>query len=173
MDLQQILMGLLMKEPAHGYELKMMLEKELRPFFQVSVSSLYYTLKKLEKEKLVSSQPISSGNRPKKYVYSLTASGKNRIKKILLKNISDLHRPFLNLDISLYFLNFLKPKDVQQTLKERKKELRKLTFLLERQKKKLANEPAGSKLHIITTHNLRIAQTELAFVNDLLDSYFE
>jgi len=171
MDLQLIIMGLLMKGPAHGYELKQMLEKELSPFFQVSATPLYYTLKKLEKEKLVSSRPIISGKRPKKYVYNLTPSGRARIKKILLKNISDLHRPFLNLDISLYFLHLLKPKEVENTLKERKKELRKLIFLLDRQKKKLVKESSEKRLYVITAHNLRFAQVEMDFVKDLLDTF--
>jgi len=166
-------MGILMKGPAHGYELKQMLEKELSPFFQVSATPLYYTLKKLEKEKLVSSRQAASGRRPVKYVYQLTPSGKARIKKILLSNIADLQRPFLNLDISLYFSNLLKSKDVDASLKERKRELRKLIFLLYRQKKRLAKEPSEKWLYVITAHNLRFAHAEMDFVKDLIETLSE
>ena len=79
-----------------------------------------------------------SGRRPQKYVYHLTAKGQKEIKELLLKNITYLHRPSLNLDISLYFFNFLDPQDVVKMLKERLRELRKLRFLLDRQKKDLA-----------------------------------
>jgi len=130
MDLRLVIMGLLMKGPAHGYDLKKTLEKELNPFFQVSAASLYYTLKKLEQEGMVASLSTVSGKRPKKQVYNLTSTGRVEIKETLLKNISDLHRPFFNLDISLYFLNFLDTQDVVKTLKERQKEIRKLKFLL-------------------------------------------
>ncbi len=171
MDLQLIIMGLLMKGPAHGYDLKQMLEKELSPFFYVSAAPLYYTLKKLEQDEMVSSWSTVSGKRPKKQIYSLTPKGKAEIKDTLLKNISYLHRPFLNLDISLYFLDFLDPEEVVKTLKERMKETRKLKFLLSRQKKALTDDPARKREYIITTHNLRFAEAELNFVKDLISAF--
>jgi DNA-binding PadR family transcriptional regulator len=147
-----------------------MLEKELIPLFQISASPLYYTLKKLEKDGFVSSWSTVSGNRPKKYVYSLTPSGKRQIQKTLLQNISDLQRPFFNLDISLYFLNYLETKDIEKTLKERQKVLRKLIFLLERQKKELTKESSKNRERIITAHNIRFAKAEMDFVKDLLNA---
>jgi DNA-binding PadR family transcriptional regulator len=170
MDLSLVIMGLLLKGPAHGYDLKQMLEKELSSLFRISASPLYYTLKKLEKDGFVSNWSAVSGNRPKKYVYSLTPSGRRKIKKTLLQNISDLQRPFFNLDISLYFLNFLEPEDIEKTLKERQKVLRKLIFLLERQKKELTKESSKNRERIITVHNLRFAQAEMDFVKDLLNA---
>src|SRR5208337_1879419 len=128
------------KGPTHGYDLKQTLEKELSPFFEVSSTPLYYTLKKLEQEGLVTKWSTVSGRRPKKYVYSLTAKGQEEIKELLLKNITYLHRPSFNLDISLYFLNFLNSQDVVKTLKGRLREMRKLRFLLDRQKKELEAE---------------------------------
>jgi len=171
MDLRLIIMGLLMKEPAHGYDLKQTLEKELSPFFQVSATPLYYTLKKLEQEGMVASLSTVSGKRPKKHVYSLTAKGMEEIKETLLKNISYLQRPFFNLDVSLYFLNFLDPQDVVKTLRERMKEIRKLKFLLSRQKKELTNNSTRKREHIITTHNIRFAEAEMDFVKDLIDTF--
>ena len=171
MDLPLIIMGLLMKGPAHGYDLKQMLEKELSPFFHVSAAPLYYALKKLEQEGMVGSWSTVSGNRPKKQIYTLTSKGKAEVKETLLKNISYLHRPFFNLDISLYFLNFLDPKDVVKTLKERMKEIRKLKFLLNRQKKELTHYSARRREYIITAHNLRFANAEMDFVKDLIDAF--
>ena len=171
MDLQLIIMGLLMKGPAHGYELKQMVEKELSPFFHVSATPLYYNLKKLEQEGWVSNSSVVSGKRPKKYVYSLTPSGRTQIKKTLLQNISDLQRPFFNPDVSLYFLNYLESQDVEKTLKDRQKELRKLIFLLDHQKKELTKESAKKREFIITAHNLRFAQAEMDFVKELIDEF--
>ena len=171
MDLRLMIMGLLMKGPAHGYELKQTLERELSPFFEVSATPLYYTLKKLEQEGVVTQWSTVSGRRPKKYVYSLTAKGQEEIKDLLLKNITYLHRPSLNLDISLYFLNFLDPQDVVKTLKERLRELRKVKFLLDRQKKGLKPDAAKRREYIITTHNIRVAEAEMDFVHDLIEAF--
>lgn len=171
MDLRLVIMGLLMKGPAHGYDLKQTLERELSPFFEVSSTPLYYTLKKLEQEGLVTQWSTVSGRRPKKYVYSLTAKGHEEIKALLLKNITYLHRPSFNLDISLYFLNFLDPQDVVNRLEERLRELRKVKFLLDRQKKGLKTDVARRREYIITAHNIRVAKAEMDFVHDLLDAF--
>ena len=171
MDLRLMIMGLLMKGPAHGYDLKQTLERELSPFFAVSATPLYYTLKKLEQEGAVTKLSTVSGRRPQKHVYHLTAKGQKEIKELLLKNITYLHRPSLNLDISLYFFNFLDPQDVVKMLKERLRELRKLKFLLERQKKDLATDVARKKEYIIMAHTIRATEAEMDFVDDLIEAF--
>jgi len=164
-------MGLLMKGPTHGYDLKQTLEKELSPFFEVSSTPLYYTLKKLEQEGVVTKWSTVSGRRPKKDIYSLTARGQEEIKELLLKNITYLHRPSLNLDISLYFFNLLDPQDVVKTLKGRLRELRKLRFLLDRQKKELKPDAARRREYVITAHNIRLTEAEMEFVQDLIEAF--
>ena len=171
MDLRLVIMGLLMKGPAHGYDLKQTLERELSPFFEVSSAPLYYTLKKLEQEGVVTKWGAVSGRRPKKYVYSLTAAGREEIKKLLLENITYLHRPSFNLDISLYFLNFLEPQDVVETLKGRLREFRKLKYLLQRQKKGLESNASRRREYIILAHNIRVTEAEMEFVKDLIKAF--
>ncbi len=166
-----MIMGLLMKGPSHGYDLKQTLERELSPFVGVSTAPIYYTLKKLEQEGMVTKWSTVSGRRPQKYVYSLTARGQDEIKGLLLKNITQLQRPSFNLDISLYFLNLLDPQDVVETLQGRLKELRKLKFLLNRQKKALESDAARRREYIITAHNLRGAEAEMEFVQDLIKEF--
>lgn len=166
-----MIMGLLMKGPAHGYDLKQTLERELSPFFEVSSAPLYYTLKKLEQEGVVTKWGAVSGRRPKKYVYSLTAAGREEIKKLLLENITHLHRPSFNLDISLYFLNFLEPQDVVETLKGRLREFRKLKYLLQRQKKGLESNASRRREYIILAHNIRVTEAEMEFVKDLIKAF--
>ena len=171
MDLRLVIMGLLMKGPTHGYDLKQTLERELSPFLGVSSTPLYYLLKKLEQEGMVTKWSTVSGRRPKKYVYSLTAKGQEEIKELLLKNITHVQRPFFNLDVSLYFLNFLDPQDVVETLKERLRESRKLRFLLQRQKKNLEFDAARRREYIITAHNIRLTEAEMDCVKDLIEAF--
>jgi DNA-binding PadR family transcriptional regulator len=166
-----VIMGLLMKGPTHGYDLKQTLERELSPFLEVSSAPLYYLLKKLEQEGLVTKWSTVSGRRPKKDVYSLTAKGQEEIKELLLKNITHVHRPSFNLDISLYFLNFLDPKDVVKTLKERLREFRKLKYLLQRQKRGLESDVTRRREYIITAHNIRLTEAEMDCVKDLIEAF--
>ncbi len=171
MDLRLVIMGLLMQGPSHGYDLKRTLEGKLSPFFEVSSTPLYYTLKKLEQEGLVTKWSTVSGRRPTKYVYSLTAKGQEEITRLLLENITYLHRPSFNLDISLYFLNFLSPQDVVKTLKKRLREFRKLKYLLQRQKRGLEADATRRREYIITAHNIRFTEAEMEFVQDLIEAF--
>lgn len=166
-----VIMGLLMQGPSHGYNLKQTLEGKLSPFFEVSSTPLYYTLKKLEQEGLVTKWSTVSGRRPTKYVYSLTAKGQEEITRLLLENITYLHRPSFNLDISLYFLNFLSPQDVVKTLKKRLREFRKLKYLLQRQKRGLEADATRRREYIITAHNIRFTEAEIEFVQDLIEAF--
>lgn len=166
-----VIMGLLMQGPSHGYDLKQTLEGELSPFIEISSAPLYYTLKKLEQEGLVTKWSAVSGRRPTKYIYNLTAKGQEEIKRLLLDNITYLHRPSLNLDISLYFFNILNPQDVIKTLRGRQRELRKIKFLLERQKRGLKPYANRRREYIITTHNIRVAEAEMEFVKDLIETF--
>jgi len=170
-DLRLVIMGLLMQGPSHGYNLKQTLEGKLSPFFEVSSTPLYYTLKKLEQEGLVTKWSTVSGRRPTKYVYSLTAKGQEEITRLLLENITYLHRPSFNLDISLYFLNFLSPQDVVKTLKKRLREFRKLKYLLQRQKRGLEADATRRREYIITAHNIRFTEAEMEFVQDLIEAF--
>jgi DNA-binding PadR family transcriptional regulator len=138
---------------------------------EISSTPLYYLLKKLEQEGLVTKWSTVSGRRPMKYVYSLTAKGQEEIKELLLKNITHVQRPFFNLDISLYFLNFLDPQDVVETLKERLREFRKLKYLLQRQKKGLEADASRRREYIITAHNIRLTEAEMDCVKDLIEAF--
>ena len=72
---------------------------------------------------------------------------------------------------SIYFLNLLPPQDVVETLKARLKELRKVRFLLVRQKRGLESDLTGRREYVITGHNLRVAEAEIEFVRDLIEEF--
>ena len=74
------LMALLAKEPAHGYELKIALEQTFgQAYSSPNIGQIYVTLKRLEADGLVSSQPVAQDRRPDKKVYELTAKGREAL----------------------------------------------------------------------------------------------
>lgn len=72
---QFALLGLLLSQPMHGYELHQEFERELGQVWQIGLSQLYAQLKHLEEAGLVSSQTKAQGNRPPRKVYHLTSEG--------------------------------------------------------------------------------------------------
>lgn len=161
-----IVLGLLIERPAHGYELRQRLKKDLYPFLAASSAPLYYALKKLEEEGLVTHWSETKGRRPQRYVYRVTERGKRYFRQALLDSLKHLQRPPFDLDVTLYFLDLLDRGEALEALRERLKELRKLRFLLRRQREKRK----GTE-EIILEHNRRMVETEIRFVKDLMGTF--
>jgi DNA-binding PadR family transcriptional regulator len=75
-----LLMALLAKEPAHGYELKQALEQIFgNAYPSPNIGQIYVTLGRLEKDGLVRVVDVEQSNRPNKKVYYLTAAGRESL----------------------------------------------------------------------------------------------
>jgi PadR family transcriptional regulator AphA len=72
---QPALLGLLMTEPKHGYELYQEFSRELGHVWEIGQSQLYAQLKQLEEAGLVSVQTEPQPSRPPRKVYQLTPPG--------------------------------------------------------------------------------------------------
>lgn len=73
---QPILLGLLMVQPRHGYELYQELNRELGRVWELGLSKLYAQLKQLEDAGLVEAQTELQPSRPPRKVYHLTPEGR-------------------------------------------------------------------------------------------------
>ena len=78
---RQLLLALLAKEPAHGYELKLALEQIFgQAYPSPNIGQIYVTLKRLEQDGLVRSQDVEQATRPNKRVYELTPAGREALR---------------------------------------------------------------------------------------------
>jgi DNA-binding PadR family transcriptional regulator len=74
------LLALLAKEPAHGYELKALLEQTFgQAYPSPNIGQIYVTLQRLERDGLVASQDVVQATRPNKRVYELTPAGQEAL----------------------------------------------------------------------------------------------
>jgi DNA-binding PadR family transcriptional regulator len=75
------LLALLAKGPAHGYELKLALEKLLGAAYpQPNVGQIYVTLNRLEKSGLIRGEDVAQSSRPNKRIYELTEAGHEAVR---------------------------------------------------------------------------------------------
>ena len=78
--MRPVLLALLAKEPAHGYELKQALEHTFGGAYpSPNIGQIYVTLGRLEKDGLVRSQDVEQASRPNKRVYELTPAGQDAL----------------------------------------------------------------------------------------------
>jgi DNA-binding PadR family transcriptional regulator len=82
--MKNVLLALLAKEPAHGYELKQTYEQLFRAVLPpVNAGQIYTTLGRLERDKMVQDQTVEQGDRPDKRVYELTPAGRTAVQSWL------------------------------------------------------------------------------------------
>ena len=78
--MRPLLLALLAKEPAHGYELKQALEQTFGSAYpSPNIGQIYVTLGRLEKDGLVRGEDVTQSNRPNKRVYELTPAGRDAL----------------------------------------------------------------------------------------------
>lgn len=78
--MRHLLLALLAKEPAHGYELKQAMEQLFGSAYpSPNIGQIYVTLNRLARDGLVDSQDVAQSSRPNKRVYELTSAGREEL----------------------------------------------------------------------------------------------
>ena len=107
-DLETALMGLLSERPMHAYEIeKVIVERDMRWWTAISMSSVYKLLRKLEKEGRVKSEVRLNPRNLARKVYRLTAAGKKALVARVKQLVSEWTRPIWPVDIALSNLRLL------------------------------------------------------------------
>jgi DNA-binding PadR family transcriptional regulator len=164
-----LFLGLLRESPRHGYEIKTKIKDILSIFAGIDLKSIYYPLKILEKRGLVIRHAAKKDKRPQRFIYSLTPKGESYFQVLLQKSLLDFKRPQFSLDLSLYFLQYLKPQVCRRRLRARMAVLAKLAREL---KQMLASPGQGRPLSIarILEHNLQMVESEVKFLHKLIQT---
>jgi DNA-binding PadR family transcriptional regulator len=165
---EMLFLGLLIDGPKHGYEIKRIIEEELFPFVGLKVKSIYYPLKKMEQLKLIHKDVGREGKWPEKFVYSITPQGRKIFDHLITESFMSIERPYFNIDLSLYFLEYVDKNIAKRKLKGRLMFLRRIRRDLEGLKKKV--DSGRRYLHIILQHDLDLVEAEIKSVNTLTDS---
>jgi len=162
-----LLLGLLRQSPRHGYEIKIKVREILSLFAGVELKSIYYPLRVLEQEGMVVKRKNRLGRRPERYVYALTEKGESRFRELLEKSFMDFKRPQFSLDLSLYFLHYLRPDIAKHRLQVRMRVLARLIKSLEQMVTASRKKRPLSLINILE-HNLQMVETESRFLTRLI-----
>jgi len=164
-------LGLLQEGPKHGYEIKKEIDGVVSQFTGIDLKSIYYPLKRLEEKGMVSKSVRRAGRRPERYIYKITKKGKEEFAKLLNKNFLIIQRPYLNIDLSLYFLQYVDPKVVKRRLENRLNGLRRIKAWAEERERTLQREKALYHMIAITEHSLEIVKSEIRFTERLIKQF--
>jgi DNA-binding PadR family transcriptional regulator len=117
---QPALLGLLMAQPKHGYELHQEFSRGLGRVWQIGLSQLYAQLKQLEESGQVRAQTEAQASRPPRKVYHLTAEGRQAFVNWLHKPTPYLRHIRMEFLARLYFFRHLGLPGLEQLVAEQK-----------------------------------------------------
>ena len=161
-----LFLGLLKDGPKHGYEIKRQIEEELFPFVGLKIKSIYYPLKKMEKLGLIKKDVGREGKWPEKYVYSLTPKGEKIFDHLITDSFLSIERPYFNIDLSLYFLQYVDKKIAKRQLRGRVLFLRRIRKELNAYKKGV--KKTQRHLEVILDHDLDLVEAEINSIARLI-----
>lgn len=170
MKLEQelVILGLLRDRSSHGYEIKKQISDFFAYFPGLKYQSIYYSLNSLEQKGMVKKNVTASKNRPDRYVYSLTEKGKERFNVLLDRSFIQIQRPYFGIDVSLFFLPYLKRGSVRVKLRARLRILKKIEGGILNVYPVFKKQKPPHMLAILE-HNLELIKAEINFTSRLID----
>ncbi|OPX28370.1 MAG: hypothetical protein B1H08_06035 [Candidatus Omnitrophica bacterium 4484_171] len=161
-----IILGFLKRHSASGYDLKKFIKEDLGIFSQLNNHSIYYPLGKMEKEGLIIKREEKGGSHVKKYMYSITPKGEREFLRLAREALVSQRRPFIELDIALYFLPFLATNDIIPFLRLRSRFIDNVKRWLTAKEKELKGYPPN--LTLLLKHHHKLADAEKEFIADII-----
>ena len=166
-----MLLGLIYEKPLNAYEIiKLLNYMNVKWWFNIADSTVYSTLKILEKRELISGAIEKIGNMPDRTVYSLSDKGKEEFINTLRASILQFNYDTNIFSIAAFFLNTFTSDEQQKLLQERLDILQKYRVGIEKQVNPLW-ESEVSALHAANVKRMiDLVDAEIVGTNRLLEN---
>jgi DNA-binding PadR family transcriptional regulator len=161
-----ILLGLLMSQSQHGYQINEFIERNLSTVTDMKKPTAYSTLDKLSQNGYIDIQLEQEGNRPTRKVYSINDSGKQYFYQLLLNNLSSAESVKYHGDIGLMFIDFLPLEKTIPALGERLNNSKKLLEIM----KQTPSHGAKSGVNLAVEHKITMLEAEITFLEKSIRS---
>jgi len=125
-----LLLGLLMAQSQHGYQINEFIERNLSRVTDMKKSTAYATLDRLCEARFVDVHSEQEGNRPPRKVYAITTTGQVRFLELLRVNLAQTDRMNFSSDIGMMFLDHLPHQESLELLRERLGQLKEQVDVL-------------------------------------------
>ena len=116
---------LLSEGPMHAYQIeKIVEERDMRFWTEISMSSIYKLLKKLSEEKLITKQRKSGEHGTRKNVFSLSTEGRKKLEIKIRELLTEPEHTRWRIDLATSHLSILPREDAIVCLDQYREKLR-------------------------------------------------
>jgi DNA-binding PadR family transcriptional regulator len=113
------ILSLVAEQPRHGYQIEQVIEERgMRDWTEIGFSSIYYLLKKLEKEGLVEGHLEEAERGPARKVYTATQAGREALSAGLIEALSAPRPCYPPFQLGLANLPGIPPDEVLAALRQ-------------------------------------------------------
>ena len=113
------ILSLVAEQPRHGYEIEQVIEERgMRDWTEIGFSSIYYLLKKLEREGLIGGQLEEAERGPARKVYRPTQAGWGALHAGVIEALSVPHQCYSPLQLGLANLPGIAPDEALAALRQ-------------------------------------------------------
>lgn len=120
------LLGLLSEEPMHPYKIDQEVKyRDMRSWTELSMSSIYKLLRKLEKDELVERKNIISKENRLQKQYSISEKGKEQLRQNLISLLTTPEHIRWQVDIAIYNSSLISTDEIKQSLEKYREQLLK------------------------------------------------
>ncbi|MDH4223404.1 MAG: PadR family transcriptional regulator [candidate division Zixibacteria bacterium] len=128
-----VVLGLLSEKPMYGYQLYQEIEKrEMEHWAQVNLASIYNTLNRLQKDKLIQGKGEKPGRMPERKVYHLTPRGGKKLEELVEKALNESRMPQDSSMVGVAFLHVLSRDKILVSLLKKREKLVKIIRRIEK-----------------------------------------
>jgi len=111
------ILTLVAEQPSHGYQIDGIIEQRgMREWTEIGFSSIYYLLKKLEQEGLISSQIEEAERGPARKIYHITPQGIQALHAGLLEALSIPQPHYTSFSLGIGNLPVIKKHEARNAL---------------------------------------------------------
>lgn len=165
-----MMLGLINKQPQNAYEIIKTLEfMNVKWWYNIADSTVYATLRTLDKKGLIVGVSEKNGNMPFRTVYSISDKGKEQLKDTLTKSILSFDYDTNVFSIAAFFLDYFESDEQISLLKKRAEILKKYIAGIEKWISQQGDESIPFHHAVTVARMADLAKTELAGTDRLLE----
>jgi DNA-binding PadR family transcriptional regulator len=166
-DAELAILSLVAEKPRHGYEMEQVIEERgMREWTEVGFSSIYYLLKKLEKEGLVEGQLEEAERGPARKVYRPTPTGWEALRAGVLEALSVPQPCYSPLQLAMANLPGILPDEAIAALEQYREAL--IAHREHVQERWDAQKPLPYFVDAMFDHSITMAEAEIAWIEQLI-----
>lgn len=162
-----IILGLLYENAMSGYDIKKICEEKFTHYSDVNTSSIYFSLKKLEKLGFIIGKDVKEGHMIKK-VFTITTKGKNKCNDLIKESLSIPAFPKDEFNVGLSFANHINKKELIEILNKRKDSFKKGIIMMENARKTCTNSKLSDNNNMLFERGIMHMKTEIIWLEKMI-----